>query len=344
MKKFSFKKIIEFTLLALFVFGFRLLIEDIIPIFEENLNLNFGRFLVKLLSNYPLTLLTLLLDILIVYFVNKLFDIEKTFQKILLTLILSFTIAFSTAFWMRAKYWDGDTSDILFKDQYFVLTLFASFLFNFVIVLLLQVYSFYSQSNERKLNIEIGKKNKARYQYQQLKNQLNPHFLFNSLNVLDFLIHTDQERASKFVRKLSSVYRYLLSNEINSIVTLEEEVEFVKQYIDLLKERFVDGLIFNINVEDRYLYHSIIPGGLQLLVENATKHNIVSGENPLRIDIQTIDNCISVKNNIQPRITTIDSSGTGIKNIKGQYKLLFDEEISIFTDSNFFEVKIPLIK
>lgn len=343
MKKLGASKIIEFSFLAFFVFGFRLLIEESIPIFEQNLHLNFGRFLIILLSNYPLTLLMLLFDVLITYMINSKINKEKSVYKIFAILFSASIIALISALWMRVPFWINTPERMFFNDLYFSLTLLTSFIFNLVIVSLLQVYSYYAHLHEKALNIEIGKKNKARYQYQFLKTQLNPHFLFNSLNVLDYLIQTDQKKASAFVRKLSSVYRYMLSNGENTIVTLREEIQFVNEYCELLKERFSDGLDLEITIPEVFLSKGIIPGGLQLLVENSAKHNIISSETPLRIEIFIEKDMIVVKNNIQPRMSTIDSSGQGMKNIIGQYKLLLNKSIIITSSENYFLVKLPLI-
>ena len=344
MKQLSIKRIVEFTLLALLVFGFRVLIQEFMPMFEENLNLTFGRFLIKLLSNYPLTLLMLFIDISVVVILNKFIKDEWTFLKIFLIVISSVIVAFVSALWIRMPIWNDVFGVTFFKDIYFNLTLFSSFVFNLIVISLLHVYSYYSRKQEKALNLEIGKKNRARYQYQQLKNQLNPHFLFNSLNVLDYLIYTDQQRASDFVRKLSSVYRYLLRKEDLPVVSIKEEVDFVNLYVDLLKERFSDGLSIEIKIEPEFEDYCIVPGGLQMLVENAIKHNIISIDTPLKIEVYIDKNMIAVRNNLQLRLTTIDSSGVGLRNIKGQYMFLFKKNIEIISRPDYFEVKLPLIE
>lgn len=343
MKQLSIKRIVEFTLLALLVFGFRVLIQEFMPLFEENLNLTFGRFLIKLLSNYPLTLVMLFIDISMVVVLNRYVKDDWTFLKIFLIVVSSVVIAFLSALWIRVPIWNDVYGATFFKDIFFNLTLFSSFVFNLIVISLLHVYSYYSRKQEKALNLEIGKKNRARYQYQQLKNQLNPHFLFNSLNVLDYLIYTDQQRASDFVRKLSSVYRYLLRKEDLPVVTIREEVDFVNLYVDLLRERFSDGLSIEIRIDKEFEDYCIVPGGLQMLVENAIKHNIISVETPLKIEVYIENNMIAVRNNLQLRFTTIDSSGVGLSNIKGQYMFLFRKNIKIISAENYFEVQLPLI-
>ncbi len=344
MKGFSLKRVVEFSLLALFVFGFRVLIEELMPVFETELNLTFGKFLIKLLSNYPLTLSMLFLDVVIVYFIDRRNFPEKASNKLIALIISSFLVAFLSALWIRIPTWVNGSLTVLFSDIYFNLTLFTSFVFNSIIIALFHVYHYYKQSHEKALNVEIGKKNRARYQYQQLKRQMNPHFLFNSLNVLDFLIQTDSARASDFVRKLSSVYRYFLNKEDKETVTLKEEIDFVMIYTDLLKARFDNGLDVKIEIDEQYYNCPIIPGGLQALVENATKHNVISNEYPLKIDIYVADSMIITRNNLQLRINTIESSGVGIKNIQGQYRLLFKKDIQVYNDNMNFLVGLPLIK
>jgi len=343
MKSINFKKIAELSLLILFVFGFRVLLEEAIPLFEERLNLSFGKFVAKLLGNYPVTLFMIGLDFLIVYLINKYIKEIKPWIKILGWLLTALLVAILSAVYIRFPVWKGESDFLFFSDIYFNLTLLTSFILNLIIISIIEIYLFFIKSHEKALNIEIGKKTRAQYQYQQLKRQLNPHFLFNSLNVLDFLIYSNPDKASEFVRKLSAIYRYQLSFEDCVCVTLEEEIEFVNLYADLLKERFSDGLELTLKVEDKYLGYHIVPGGLQLLVENATKHNIISIESPLKIEIYIEDGFIITRNNVQLRLNTIESGGVGLKNIKGQYKLLFKKNIEIVSGERCFCVKIPLI-
>ena len=202
----------------------------------------------------------------------------------------------------------------------------------------------YSKSQRKALNMEIAKKQKARFQYYQLKQQLNPHFLFNSLNVLDYLVYIDADRASDFIKKMANIYRYMLSNEGNMFVSLQDELDFAMAYVDLLKERFDTGLEVEVNIPERYKNRRIIPCGLQLLIENATKHNIVSPETPLMIKIYIESEHIVVLNNLQLRQHISTSSGVGLSNIEGQYAAAFNRKIEVCRSSEFFRVKIPLIK
>ncbi len=202
---------------------------------------------------------------------------------------------------------------------------------------------YYNKSHHKALNVEIVKRHKARFQYNQLKQQLNPHFLFNSLNVLDYLIHVDTRRASDFIRKLAGIYRYMLNKEHDMLVPLRDELDFTLAYVDLLKERFDKGLDVQIDIPGEYLEQRIIPGGLQLLVENATKHNVVSPETPLFIHVYIEDGHIVLRNNLQLRIRSYESTGVGLSNISGQYRTAFNRDISIIRTAEAFIVKIPLM-
>ncbi|MDR0295405.1 MAG: histidine kinase [Prevotellaceae bacterium] len=203
---------------------------------------------------------------------------------------------------------------------------------------------YYSKSHRKALNVEIVKKQKARFQYNQLKQQLNPHFLFNSLNVLDYLVHIDANRASDFIKKMADVYRYMLDKESDMLVSLKDELDFALAYVDLLKERFDTGLEVEVNIPNKYVNQRIIPCGLQLLIENAIKHNVVSPETPLSIKIYVEDENVVVYNNLQLRQRIYGSSGVGLANIEGQYASAFNKKIEICKTNDFFMVKIPLIK
>ena len=206
------------------------------------------------------------------------------------------------------------------------------------------IFYFYGKSHRKALNVEIVKQQKANFQYNQLKQQLNPHFLFNNLNVLDYLVHTDADRASDFIKKMSDVYRYMLNKENDMLVSLRDELDFALAYVDLLKERFAAGFEVEVQIPHKFLERRIIPCGLQLLIENATKHNVVSPETPLMIKIYIDDGCVVVRNNLQLRQRTYASGEVGLANIEGQYASAFDQKIEISKTPEFFTVKIPLIR
>ena len=185
---------------------------------------------------------------------------------------------------------------------------------------------------------------RSEYQYERLKQQINPHFLFNSLNILDYLVQEQEtERASTFIRKLANIYRYMLRNDEKPLVKIGEELDFTKMYIDLLRERFIEGMVFVIDVDENLYDRSIVPCSLQLLVENATKHNIVSAESPLTIKIKCDGEYITVSNNLQERTHGQPSTHLGLANIRRQYMDITRREIFVEKTENEFIVKLPII-
>ena len=177
-----------------------------------------------------------------------------------------------------------------------------------------------------------------------LKDQVNPHFLFNSLNSLSSLISEDPKMASKFLDEMSKVYRYLLRNNEEGLTTLTAELQFVRSYFHLLKTRYGDGIDIRINVDAACMNAQIPPLTLQLLIENAVKHNVILKEQPLQIEIVAInDGRLLVKNCLQPKVVKLPSTKIGLNNIKSKYKLLNQPEIEIRETGKEFIVTVPLI-
>lgn len=180
-------------------------------------------------------------------------------------------------------------------------------------------------------------------QFEILKSQVNPHFLFNSLNVLSSLIHIDPKKAAKFVRQLSKVYRYVLEIKDRDLITLKEELPFVESYIFLLKTRFDQNLSVNLDITNNSERKMIAPMVIQLLLENAIKHNVVSKTKPLTINITEEDGFLAISNNLQLKSSREKSSNTGLNNIRKRYEYLSSKKIEITETEEFFSVKIPLL-
>jgi LytS/YehU family sensor histidine kinase len=179
-------------------------------------------------------------------------------------------------------------------------------------------------------------------QYETLKSQVNPHFLFNSLNAVTSLISTDPAKAIVFVKKLSEVFRYILEQKDNEIITLETELQFLDSYIFLQKIRFGENLTVNIDVSDRS--SNIIPLSLQMLIENAIKHNVISKEYPLTISISTKNTSyLAVTNNLQKK-PALDSNNLGLANIKSRYEFFTSIPVIVTESEKEFSVEIPLIE
>lgn len=220
------------------------------------------------------------------------------------------------------------------------------FLINFcaITTVLLILMVFIAWREKRKADRQEKEKNLAEFRYMKLNHQLNPHFLFNSLNVLDCLVSSgDSNKASSFIQKLSGLYRYMLDIGEKNLVHLETELDFVREYLDLMRERFPEGIETDICISQDCSKMEVVPCAVQLLVENAIKHNIASAEQPLHIIIKCDEGKISVSNNIQPKATIKSTTGKGLNYIKRHYADLTDAEVKVSNDGKEFKVCLPLI-
>ncbi len=202
----------------------------------------------------------------------------------------------------------------------------------------------YAITARSEMKEEREKANTAQYRYIKLKHQVSPHFLFNSLNILDCLICDGMnERASSYTHKLAGIYRYMLKSEDDMVVSLRDELSFVNLYVDLLKERFPSGFEVRIDVPEELMTRFILPCSIQLLIENATKHNAVNEENPLIIKVEAREDSIMVTNNIIPKITRAPSTGLGQTYIRQMYLDLTGKQIVIGQNTLSYSVTLPLI-
>lgn len=225
----------------------------------------------------------------------------------------------------------------------FVRLLSAALLIDLIIITICYIVHMSIVSHQR-LREEREQKHRSQYQYERLKQQINPHFLFNSLGILDYLVQEQEtERASAFIHKLAGMYRYMLSNDQKPLVKLSEELDFTGKYIDLIKERFTEGVVTVVDIPDNMYDSCVVPCALQLLVENATKHNIVSPDMPLTISIVIEGEWIVVKNNLQERTHGQPSTHLGLENIRRQYQDITGSSIVVEKSEREFIVKLPIV-
>lgn len=204
-------------------------------------------------------------------------------------------------------------------------------------------YQFFKAWRQSLIEVEKYKAESANAQLQNLKNQLNPHFLFNNLSVLTSLVYKNQDKAVDFINELSKVYRYVLDNKSAELVTLNEELTFLEHYIYLLKIRFENSISFSIKTTEDTRGRYLPPMCLQMLVENTIQHNETSQANPLNVLIYTEKNHLIVENPIQPRSDKIESSQIGLENIQSRYAFFTDKKIEIIQNGKVFKVVLPLI-
>jgi LytS/YehU family sensor histidine kinase len=220
---------------------------------------------------------------------------------------------------------------------------FAFAMTNNIPILLAFELIYYFQSEQKAIaDSEKAKREALLFEHETLRAQINPHFLFNSLNVLSSLIYMNPNNANKFTKALSKTYRYVLSLNRRPMVTVEEDLDALESYIFLMEMRFENSFSFTVNKTSNNKKNKIIPLTLQLLIENVFKHNVATEEMPLDIKITIGNEYITVENNIQPSNDT-DKGGIGLKYLSKQYKL-YDREIAVEHTNSLFIVKIPYIQ
>ncbi|GEM55528.1 histidine kinase [Flavobacterium branchiophilum] len=212
-----------------------------------------------------------------------------------------------------------------------------------VVSLFFHAVYFYKKSKDTEVQTHKIMAVTASAKFESLKNQIDPHFLFNSLNVLSALIEENPTMAQKFTTSLSKVYRYVLEQKDKELVTVLEELDFAKTYMSLLQMRFEDSLTFEIFNFEGFSDEKIVPLALQLLLENTVKHNIVSEQKPLHIQIYVSEGYLCIKNNLQIKNNLENRKGVGLQNIQERYGLICMQNIQILKTNDSFEVKLPLL-
>jgi two-component system LytT family sensor kinase len=219
----------------------------------------------------------------------------------------------------------------------------GSFMSIFLIWAIYEGIIFYTKLQKSIQEKEQLQRENIQSQLEGLKNQVNPHFLFNSLNTLTYLIPEAPNKAVNFVQKLSKVYRYILEIRDQKIVTISDELEFLNAYVFLLKERFGENLNIEINIPKNYYHRKIVPLSLQILFENVIKHNIISTQKPLMINVFVQKDKLIIKNNLQKKNQVISSTSMGLQNIKSRYQFFTTKEVDVIVTADSFLVALPLV-
>lgn len=225
------------------------------------------------------------------------------------------------------------------RAAYYVVALLVTI----VVSVFFHAFYLYRSLQDRKVKEQKIIAGTASAKFDALKNQLDPHFLFNSLNVLTSLIEEDADQAQRFTTSLSKVYRYVLEQKNKDLVSVEEELEFARTYVRLLKMRFEDSIVLDIPEHCSQPEAKIVPLSLQLLLENAVKHNVVTNSKPLHIRVFEQDGFLIVTNNLQEKQVVKKSSGVGLRNIQQRYSLLTDKKVRIDKDTKSFSVYLPML-
>lgn len=273
---------------------------------------------------------------------NKKLPFEKDIsQRIIVQLFLGAIVGLSIRF---VIYKFGEPYLPFKLDSLFVAATWALYVFLPIAINLgFFTVHFIDRWRDSIVRAERLEKEKSQVQFDNLKNQLNPHFLFNALTSLNSLIFENQGLASQFLQHLSKVYRYVLQNKDKNFVTVQTELDFIQNYVFLLETRFTHSLKIKFEISEEARGRAIVPVTLQILLENALKHNIVDQAKPLHIDVLTIGDYLVVSNNLQQKKRVETSNKMGLENLKSLYRFLTEKPVLIDASETRFNVKVPLI-
>jgi sensor histidine kinase YesM len=290
----------------------------------------------------PLALLNgLLFD-----YLNRMFPWDKVPRKrailgFVVTVIMNLVIVLVLNILYFGLYLGNGVASV-FDAKYSMYYLIA-LIITIIISLFFHSVGFFKKAEEEKLKGEVLRKEVVSAELNALKAQLDPHFLFNSFNVLSGLIDEDKDKAQKFLGGLTKIYRYVLENRNEDLTNIADELSFADQYMNLQLARFEEGLELKIDIPEQYMSRKLPALSLQLLLENAIKHNAFDEEQPLNIDISVKDGNIVVKNNKRERTNLAGSNGLGLENIASRYKLHNIEGFKTKDSENYFEVELPIL-
>jgi two-component system, LytTR family, sensor kinase len=224
-----------------------------------------------------------------------------------------------------------------------VINEFRAGFFSLIIALIHSLLISTKQRFDAQIELNNLKAEQTTAQFEMLKHQVNPHFLFNALNILKTMVRNGDPNSEEFIIRMSDLYRYVLSGHQREKITLDEELEALDNYFFMLRARFGDKLTLSLNLKKRDRPCYVPPFTLQILIENCIKHNIVSAQRPLAVEIFCENNHIIVRNNLQKRKAVGESNGFGLQNINQRYRLLAGKEIEIIKSEDYFLVRLPII-
>ena len=237
---------------------------------------------------------------------------------------------------------EGETFKEYWANERLANYVFATAM-SFIILLCFYVFYIFKEYNESKVKEQKIIAGTANAKFESLKNQIDPHFLFNSLNVLSSLIEENPDNAQKFTTSLSKIYRYVLEQKDKELVTVQEELAFAKTYMNLLKMRFENSISFELPENFENSEAKVVPLSLQLLLENCIKHNIVSEQKPLHIKISIKDNYLIIQNDLQKKEVLQDRRGVGLQNIVSRYSILTQRKVLINESNAVFAIYLPIL-
>ncbi|PWA06266.1 2TM domain-containing protein [Flavobacterium psychrotolerans] len=274
-------------------------------------------------------------------FINNRFSVKRIVIGFLSSFVVSLTIIFSL------RVFEGVFINKVSLESFLTNENVADYIFAIVITffIILSFYSFYFYKSYQENKVKEQKiiAGTASAKFETLKNQIDPHFLFNSLNVLSSLIEENPENAQRFTTSLSKIYRYILEQKDKELISVDEELAFAKTYMNLLKMRFENSLFYELPEGKINPEAKVVPLSLQLLLENTVKHNVVSDKRPLHIHIFMEKDYLVIQNDYQKKEVLQDRQGVGLQNIIDRYGIITHRKVLIAQNANTFTVKIPIL-
>ena len=311
--------------------------------FQLDYHYHEGSFLSVFLISFIRTALIWNGSMLIIqYSVNKFSMFKETFKLILfqVSILTVYVLLVEFGEFLTVKY----LLNISLRGSEKLAMVIVSLIITFMISSIYAAVAFFIQWKENLLRAQFLEKATLEAKYDTLRNQVNPHFLFNSLNTLIALVH-DNPVATQYVESMSEIMRYMLQSRDKEAVLLQDELNIAKEYIFIQQNRFGDKLVVDFEVPEKYYQFSIPPLSLQMLLENALKHNVCSTEHPLKIKVYISDNqYIVIENSVRPKIDKEPSTGVGLENIRNRYNHLTGMDISVKQGNGIFVVKLPLFE
>lgn len=305
-------------------------------------------FFIRLIYNSIMTFIGSLMvtypDLFVIQYLNRRLPWNrKALRRVMIQVLFSLAISSAGAVLITLLSdilipYDGGPMDVM-VDNILILAII-----NLLLMITLEAWIFFIEGNRSKKKAEDLEKELTEIRFETLKNQLNPHFMFNSLNVLSGLINTDIKKAQQFIDEFALVYRYVLETLEKPVVSAGEELDFVRSYLFLQRLRYGDSLQADYKFDARMLSALIPPLSVQVLAENAIKHNIIDKEKPLTIWFYSEPGYLVVKNRLQPKSTPRTGPGTGQINLSKRYQMIGDSLPGFYVDNNFYIAKIPVIE
>lgn len=278
------------------------------------------------------------------YLRSKFPSLEQTYRRVMYKLLVNLFVMSPSVLLIFYFFHAFHLFDYTLKTEDLKYGFLTGLTVNIIFESLWEVLYIIEKYKETSAEKELIEQMQLQQEFDNLKQKVNPHFLFNCFNTLSSLIAEDKNQAEKFLDELSKVYRYLLRNNESGMSTVEQEVQFIKSYSKLLQTRYGSGFELELSIDSTYKDLQLPSLSLQLLVENAVKHNVVSKQKPVKVSIVSTPNKkLIIENNLNKKYNTLESTGIGLSNIRDKYRLLNHEDVEIEEGNGTFRVTLPLI-